>query len=241
MTNKRKAPDHDLLSAYKGKLVSLARSHAALLAAVASGDIGGEGLHSASQLSDGSSAAPGDYDLGDDVEGDIKGWLERVDGGDVAGSDRRLPNVRVGVGALVTIRGRDGVAAGIRKRSHGSGTLALPGGHLEFGESWAECAARELEEETGLSLPPSNFTLAHVTNDPMPDEGKHYVTIFMKAEAPEGSQLINLEPEKCKGWGIYSWGDLESAGDEGKLFGPLERLVKEAKDGAVMEWICRKT
>ena len=60
-----------------------------------------------------------------------------------------------------------------------SGTLALPGGHLEFGESFENCAVREVLEETGLTIQNVRFLTA--TNDVMEEEGKHYVTIFMGA------------------------------------------------------------
>ena len=80
-------------------------------------------------------------------------------------------NVRVGVGVLVKDpKSPEKVFAGKRKGSHGAGKLALPGGHLEMFETWDVCGAREVEEETGLKI--ENIKFAHVTNDPMPDEGK---------------------------------------------------------------------
>ncbi|PWZ00084.1 hypothetical protein BCV70DRAFT_104793 [Testicularia cyperi] len=60
---------------------------------------------------------------------------------------------RVGVGVFV-LNERGHVLVGKRTGSHGSGTLALPGGHLELHESFAECATREVLEETGLLLQP---------------------------------------------------------------------------------------
>jgi ADP-ribose pyrophosphatase YjhB (NUDIX family) len=42
------------------------------------------------------------------------------------------------------------------------GRLALPGGFVNFGESWQEGAAREVLEETGLSLEPSQLELVTV-------------------------------------------------------------------------------
>jgi 8-oxo-dGTP diphosphatase len=54
--------------------------------------------------------------------------------------------------------------------------LQCPGGHLEYGESFAECAKREVLEETGLEVGNIKFLVA--TNDVF-GEGKHYVTIFV--------------------------------------------------------------
>jgi 8-oxo-dGTP diphosphatase len=58
-------------------------------------------------------------------------------------------------------------------------TWALPGGHLEFGESFETCSEREILEETGLQIRDIRFLTA--TNSVFEAEGKHYVTIFMAA------------------------------------------------------------
>ena len=44
-----------------------------------------------------------------------------------------------------------------------------------------------MEEETGISLAEPTRHVA-TTNDVMVDDGKHYVTIFMLAEAPEDAE-----------------------------------------------------
>lgn len=58
-------------------------------------------------------------------------------------------------------------------------TWALPGGHLEFGESFETCSKREILEETGLKIRGVRFLTA--MNSVFEAEGKHYVTIFMAA------------------------------------------------------------
>lgn len=135
--------------------------------------------------------------------------------------------VRVGVGVLVlTGENKNKVWAGMRKGSHGASTLALPGGHLEVNETWSDCAAREVEEEMGLSL--TNVRFFHATNDIMLAEEKHYVTIFMVASQSNPNEIpSNREPNKCEGWDAYTVDQLVERRDQ--LFLPLANLLQEKK------------
>ena len=49
-----------------------------------------------------------------------------------------------------------------RKLADGYGKLALPGGYQAIGETWAEAGARELFEETGIKVNPSDLTIVGV-------------------------------------------------------------------------------
>ncbi|ETV77340.1 hypothetical protein, variant [Aphanomyces astaci] len=115
---------------------------------------------------------------------------------------------RVGVGVLLYSAAHPScVLIGVRKASHGAGKVQLPGGHLEFGESWEECAVREVKEETDLDI--GDVTFAHSTNDIMPDDDKHYITIFMQATVRDGQVPVRMEPDKM---GVAAMGTLEVAG-----------------------------
>ena len=83
---------------------------------------------------------------------------------------------RVGVGVFVNKDGK--ILVGKRKGSHGAGTWALPGGHLEPGESFEACCKREVLEETGLTI--KNISPVVFTNDIFHDEGVHYITLLQR-------------------------------------------------------------
>ena len=67
--------------------------------------------------------------------------------------------------------------------------MQCPGGHLEYGESFAETAARESLEETGLEI--GNIKFLTATNDVF-GEGKHYVTIFVTAEITGENKIAQV-------------------------------------------------
>ncbi|KAF4999655.1 hypothetical protein FGRMN_2304 [Fusarium graminum] len=117
------------------------------------------------------------------------------------------PNPRVGVAAIVY--GRDGkFLTGKRTGSHGAGTIQLPGGHLDYGESFLACAERETLEETGLQV--RAVKVVAVTNDVFEQEHKHYITIFVRCEmVDESAEPQILEPQKCEGWYWKNWDDLK--------------------------------
>ncbi|XP_050117091.1 geranyl diphosphate phosphohydrolase-like [Malus sylvestris] len=114
------------------------------------------------------------------------------------------------------------VLLGRRRSSIGDSKFSLPSGHLEFGESFEECAARELKEETDLDI--KNIELLTVTNHVFLEETKpcHYVAIVTRAVlADEDQEPRNMEPNMCDGWDWYEWDNLPKP-----LFWPLEKAVQ---------------
>ncbi|KAI5080971.1 hypothetical protein GOP47_0004154 [Adiantum capillus-veneris] len=138
------------------------------------------------------------------------------------GIDVEQGQVGVGVGVLLQKQaGGQQVLVGRCRTSFGNAKYCIPGGHLEFGESWEECAAREISEETGLAI--RNIRLAGVTNSILLNEPRpgHYVTIFMRAELCDPSQEPqNCEPDKCDGWQWVEWPVIPQP-----VFEPLQNFI----------------
>ncbi|KAF2773282.1 nudix hydrolase 1 [Teratosphaeria nubilosa] len=136
--------------------------------------------------------------------------------------------VRLGVGVFV-FRSHDDnhFVIGRRKGSTGAGTYALPGGHLEHGESFEDCAIREVMEETGIGVDDVQFLTA--VNSVFSDTGKHYVTIFMTAIARDRVQMPKLlESDKCDGWSWSTFDELRAMpGDGYELFLPMHSLMQQ--------------
>lgn len=125
---------------------------------------------------------------------------------------------QVGIGVLIFKDQR--LLLGKRQKAHGAYSWGPPGGHLEFGESFEDCARREAREETGLIL--SQVRFIDMTNDIFMEEDKHYISIFLSAACPPGQLLQNLEPEKTAVW---DWFDPATLPE--RLFLPLQNLLEK--------------
>src|SRR5215207_4759032 len=93
---------------------------------------------------------------------------------------------QVGVGIIITKD--DQVLLMKRKGIHGQGTWSTPGGHLDFGETPEQCAAREAKEEVGLDVVDIRFR--SITNDIFETSGKQYITIWMEGKSTLGEPII---------------------------------------------------
>ncbi|CAK9149071.1 unnamed protein product [Ilex paraguariensis] len=141
-------------------------------------------------------------------------------------SESALSSPAPEIGVAVFLLKGNKVLLGRRRSSMGHNTFAVPGGHLEFGESFEECAARELMEETGLAI--ENIEFLTATNNVFSDAGKpvHLVVVFMRAVLADPDQLPqNLEPDKCYGWDWYNWNNLPEP-----LIQPIESVVRTGFD-----------
>jgi len=112
---------------------------------------------------------------------------------------------RVGLGVMI-LKGDD-VLFGLRQGSHEAGVWCIPGGHLEYGEEFTDCAIREVKEETGLDI--ANVRFGTVTNNINNKEDRHYVTVVMVADYIDGEPQL-LEPNKCTEWKWFNINDLPS-------------------------------
>lgn len=128
-------------------------------------------------------------------------------------------NERPKVGVGVCIVKDNKVLLGKRLNSHGAGEWAFPGGHLEFGETLAECAQREVAEETGLVI--GNIRRGPYTQDFFLSQNKHYITIIMIADYVSGVPTV-LEPHKCEQW---QWFDVHQLPTP--LFATFGNLAKD--------------
>lgn len=125
---------------------------------------------------------------------------------------------RVGVGVFVWKDGK--FLMGQRAGKHGQGTWSVPGGWLEYGETFEDCAKREIAEETGMHI--TNLRFMTLTNNIFKDEDIHSLTVWLESDWVSGEPTI-LEPHKFVRQEWHTFKDLPEP-----LFMPWQPL-KEAK------------
>lgn len=136
-----------------------------------------------------------------------------------------MENKKIGVGFGVMILNNNKVLLGRRhvdpakadSELHGEGTWTMPGGKLEFGESFEQGAVREVAEETGIIIEERDVTVIALNTDRVP--GVHFITIGMLCTKKVGEAQV-MEPDEITEWKWFDFDNLPSP-----LFPPSKKIV----------------
>ena len=89
----------------------------------------------------------------------------------------------------------------------GYGQLALPGGFIDYGETWQEAGAREVWEETEIRIQPDSIKLFHLRNL----ESLGLILIFGVADSLEAGALPEFRGTEETSERIIAYEPLELA------------------------------
>lgn len=101
----------------------------------------------------------------------------------------------------------------------GMSTWTMPGGKMEFGETFEEVARRELLEETNIKL--KKLDVIGINNERI--EGVHFVTIGMFSDDFEGEAQV-MEPDEITEWKWFGLEELPSP-----MYFPSKKVVENYK------------
>jgi len=101
----------------------------------------------------------------------------------------------------------------------GAGKWTMPGGKLDFGETFEAGSKRETEEETGLKL--GEVRVICVNQEIM--EHVHFVTLGLICESFSGEPRV-MEPDEITSW---DWFDLDNL--PSPLYSPSAKILENYK------------
>ncbi len=121
--------------------------------------------------------------------------------------------INLGVGVFVFRDNKFLLGKRSDKCKRGPGVWALPGGNLENNETIAECAVREVKEETGLDVEVTRIGdfmdcvlgVSHILTRTPPI---NHLAMWVGAKCVDSEQPRVMEPDKCVEWRWVTYQDL---------------------------------
>ncbi len=127
---------------------------------------------------------------------------------------KSVPNTRVSV---IVINLEEQILL-VKHRKGPRQYWVLPGGRMEYGETFYECGVREVKEETGLDVDVERIIF--LSEAIAPDRSRHIVNVFMTARTVGGSLKLGNEPVLA-GLEFKSLEELESI----SLYPPVSQQI----------------
>lgn len=114
--------------------------------------------------------------------------------------------IGVGVGALIlNDEGKLFITLRGPKAKNERGKWEIPGGKVEFGETFKQAIKREMLEEHSIEIEVGE--MLQLCDHIIPDEKQHWVSPTYRCQIVSGEPVIN-EPEKCS---EFRWVTIEEA------------------------------
>jgi len=102
---------------------------------------------------------------------------------------------------------------------HGEGTWTMPVGKMHFGESFFEVTAREVKEETDITI--NKIELVSVANDIKEDA--HFITLGFICEDFSGVAKV-MEPDEITEWQWFALDNLPTP-----MFFPSQKVIDNVR------------
>ena len=131
---------------------------------------------------------------------------------------------RAGIGILVLKDNK--VLLGLRHEDpekasselNGEGTWTMPGGKIDFGETFLQAASRELKEETDIDTKIEDFDVIHIRDNMVPTA--HFLTVGLLLKNPTQEPKV-MEPDEITEW---KWFDLNNVPEN--IFLPSKHVLE---------------
>ena len=154
--------------------------------------------------------------------GSLNGALHKVHEGVPTSGPIPTNKQRPRLGCAGLIRRGDGVLLGRRNKEPNRGLWVLPGGGVEFGESFAQTLARELMEEAGIDVAVRGvFKVYELINPP----NEHRVIVYMIADHCSGEPVASSDLSDV---GFFRKEELKEMSERHLISPFVEKVLQEA-------------